>query len=124
VNIMFGELAAAHAYIGSGLLRPLAVSSERRNPALPNVPTVSEVLPGFVVTSWWATVAPPGTPGAVTSKLSSTIAETLKQPDVAARLAEMSMVATGSTPGELAAFMQQERERWGNVIRVSGAKAE
>jgi tripartite-type tricarboxylate transporter receptor subunit TctC len=124
VNIMFGELAAAHPYIGPGLLRPLAVSSEKRNPALPDVPTVSEALPGFVVTSWWAMVAPPGTAGAITGKLSAAIAEVLKQPDVAARLADMSMLATGSTPAELAAFMQQERERWGNVIRISGAKAE
>jgi tripartite-type tricarboxylate transporter receptor subunit TctC len=124
VNIMFGELAAAHPYIGSGMLRPLAVSSEQRNPSMPDVPTVSEVLPGFVVTSWWAMVAPPGTPPAIVNKLSAAIAETLKQPDVAARLVDMSMVGTGSTPAELASFMQQERERWGNVIRTSGARAE
>jgi tripartite-type tricarboxylate transporter receptor subunit TctC len=124
VNIMFGELAAAHPYIGSGMLRPLAVSSEKRNPSMPDVPTVSEVLPGFVVTSWWAVVAPPRTPPAIANKLSAAIAETLKQPDVAARLVDMSMVRTGSTPAELASFMQQERERWGNVIRASGARAE
>jgi tripartite-type tricarboxylate transporter receptor subunit TctC len=124
VNIMFGELAAAHPYIGSGMLRPLAVSSEQRNPSMPDVPTVSEVLPGFVVTSWWAMVAPPGTPPAIVNKLSAAIAETLKQPDVASRLVDMSMVGTGSTPAELASFMQQERERWGNVIRTSGARAE
>jgi tripartite-type tricarboxylate transporter receptor subunit TctC len=124
VDIMFGELAAAHAYIRSGLLRALAVSSERRNPAMPDVPTASEALPGFVVTSWWAVVAPPGTPPEITGKLSAAIADVLKQPDVAARLTEMSMVATGSTPAELATFMRQERERWGNVIRASGAKAE
>jgi tripartite-type tricarboxylate transporter receptor subunit TctC len=124
VDIMFGELAAAHSHIRSGLLRALAVSSEKRNPAMPDVPTASEALPGFVVTSWWAMVAPPGTPPAIANKLSAAVAEVLKQPDVAARLVEMSMVATGSTPAELAAFMQQERERWGNVIRASGAKAE
>jgi tripartite-type tricarboxylate transporter receptor subunit TctC len=124
VNIMFGELAAAHPYIGSGMLRPLAVSSEQRNPSMPDVPTVSEVLPGFVVTSWWAMVAPPGTPPAIVNKLSAAIAETLKQPDVAARLVDMSMVGTGSTPAELASFMQQERERWGKVFRTSGARAE
>jgi tripartite-type tricarboxylate transporter receptor subunit TctC len=124
VDIMFGELAAAHSYVRSGLLRALAVSSDKRNPAMPDVPTASEALPGFVVTSWWAMVAPPGTPPAITNKLSAAVAEVLKQPDVAARLVEMSMVATGSTPAELAAFMRQERERWGNVIRASGAKAE
>jgi tripartite-type tricarboxylate transporter receptor subunit TctC len=124
VGLMFGELAAAHTYVGSGLLRPLAVSSARRNPALPDVPTVSEVLPGFVVTSWWAMVAPPRTPAAIADKLSDAIAGALRQPDVAARLADMSMVATGSAPAELAAFMHEERERWGRVIRTSGARAE
>jgi tripartite-type tricarboxylate transporter receptor subunit TctC len=68
VDIMFGELAAAHSHIRSGLLRALAVSSEKRNPAMPDVPTASEALPGFVVTSWWAMVAPPGTPPAIANK--------------------------------------------------------
>jgi tripartite-type tricarboxylate transporter receptor subunit TctC len=124
VDLMFGELAAAHSYLRSGLLRALAVSSEQRNPAMPDVPTASEALPGFVVTSWWAAVAPPGTPREITDKISAAIAEALKQPDVAARLTEMSMVARGSTPAELGTFMQQERERWGSVIRTSGAKVE
>jgi tripartite-type tricarboxylate transporter receptor subunit TctC len=124
VDIMFGELAPAHEFIRSGMLRALAVSSERRNPLMPDVPAASEVLPGFVVTSWWAMVAPPATPPAITDKVSAAIAEILKQADVATRLADMSMVATGSTPAELSSFMQQERERWGNVIRASGAKAE
>jgi len=124
VDIMFGELAPAHQYVRDGTLRALAVSSAERNPSLPEVPTVTEVLPGFVVTSWWAMAAPPGTLPAVADRLSAAIAEILKLPDVATRLSDMSMVATGSTPSELAKFMASERERWGNVIRMSGAKAE
>jgi tripartite-type tricarboxylate transporter receptor subunit TctC len=124
VDIMFGELAPAHQYVRNGTLRALAVSSAERNPSLPEVPTVAALLPGFVVTSWWAMAAPPATPSAVADKLSAAIAEVLRLPDVATRLADMSMVATGSTPAELAKFMASERERWGNVIRMSGAKAE
>jgi len=124
VDIMFGELAPAHQYVSNGKLRALAVSSAERNPLLADVAAVTEVLPGFDVTSWWAMAAPPGTPSAIADRLSATIAEVLKLPDVAARLADMSMVATGSTPAELAKFMAGERERWGNVIRASGAKAE
>jgi tripartite-type tricarboxylate transporter receptor subunit TctC len=124
VDMMFGELAPAHQYVRSGVLRAFAVSSEKRNPTMPDVPTVAEALPGFVVTSWWAMVAPPATPPAIANRLSAAIAEALRQPDVAARLADMSMVETGSTPARLASFMSEERERWGNVIRTSGAKAE
>ena len=124
VDIMFGELAAADPYIRSGKLRALAVSSEKRNPSLPNVSTMSEALPGFVVTSWWAMVAPPGTPSAIANNLSSAIAESLKQPDFARRLVDLSMVATGSTPAELGLFIKQESKRWGEVIRAAGVQAQ
>jgi tripartite-type tricarboxylate transporter receptor subunit TctC len=69
-------------------------------------------------------VAPPGTPVAIANKWSSAISDVLKMPDVAARLREMSMIPAGGTPQEMAQFMQEERERWGGVIRASGAKAE
>lgn len=124
VDIMFGELAAADPYIRSGKLRALAVSSEKRNPSLPNVSTMSEALPGFVVTSWWAMVAPPGTPSAIANNLSSAIAESLKQPDFARRLVDLSMVATGSTPAELGLFIKQESKRWGEVVRAAGVQAQ
>ena len=124
VDMMFGELAAADPYIRSDKLRALAVSSEKRNPSLPNVPTMSEALPGFVVTSWWAIVAPPGTPSAIANTLSSAIAESLKQPDFARRLVDLSMVATGSTPAELGLFIKQESKRWGEVIRAAGVQAQ
>lgn len=124
VDMMFGELAAADPYIRSDKLRALAVSSEKRNPSLPNVPTMSEALPGFVVTSWWAIVAPPGTPSAIANSLSSAIAESLKQPDFARRLVDLSMVATGSSPAELGLFIKQESKRWGEVIRAAGVQAQ
>ena len=124
VDMMFWELAAADPYIRSDKLRALAVSSEKRNPSLPNVPTMSEALPGFVVTSWWAIVAPPGTPSAIANSLSSAIAESLKQPDFARRLVDLSMVATGSTPAELGLFIKQESKRWGEVIRAAGVQAQ
>lgn len=124
VDMMFGELAAADPYIRSDKLRALAVSSEKRNPSLPNVPAMSEALPGFVVTSWWAIVAPPGTTPAIANSLSSAIAESLKQPDLARRLVDMSMVATGSTPAELGLFIKKEGKRWGDVIRAAGVQAQ
>lgn len=124
VDLMFSELAPSLPYIQSGQLRALAVSSDKRLAVLPGIPTVSEVLPGFVVTSWWAIVAPPGTPAAIADKLSSGIGEVVREPEVAKRLTDLSMVPKGSTPGELATFIKEEAERWGNVIRISGAKAQ
>ena len=124
VDIMFGELAPAFPHVQAGKLKALAVSGDKRVAAMPNVPTVNEVLPGFVVTSWWGIVAPPDTPPAIANRISAAVGEIMKQPDVAARLDGMSMVSTGSTAAEFSKFIAAEAERWGNVIRISGAKAQ
>ncbi len=124
VDLMFGELAPSYQYIQSGQLRALAVSSEKRIANLPNVPAVAEVVPGFTVTSWWAIVAPPGMPPDLTGKISAAVGEVMKQPEVTKRLTEMSMVSTGSNPTELSKFVKEEAERWGKVIRTTGAKAQ
>jgi tripartite-type tricarboxylate transporter receptor subunit TctC len=122
VDLMFAELASAHQYIQSGQLRALAVSSDKRIANLPDVPAVSEVLPGFFVTSWWAIVAPPGMAPELTNKISAAVGEVMRQPDVTKRLTEMSMVSTGSSPAELSKFIAEEAELWGKVIRTTGAK--
>jgi tripartite-type tricarboxylate transporter receptor subunit TctC len=124
VDLMFGELASAYQYIESGQLRVLAVSSDKRIANLPDIPTVSEVLPGFFVTSWWAIVAPPGMSPELTNKISAAIGEVMKQADVTKRLTEMSMVSTGSNPADLSKFINEEAERWGKVIRTTGSKAQ
>jgi tripartite-type tricarboxylate transporter receptor subunit TctC len=124
VDIMFGELAPSLPHVQSGKLKALAVSGDKRTAALPDVPTVNEVLPGFVVTSWWGIVGPPGMPPALTARISSAVGEVMKQADVTKRLTDMSMVSTGSSSAEFAKFISAEAERWGNVIRVSGAKAQ
>jgi tripartite-type tricarboxylate transporter receptor subunit TctC len=124
VDMMFTEVSAAGPYIRDGKLRALAVGSEKRNPLLPDVASLSETLPGMVVMTWYGMVAPPGTPAAISSKLSTTVAEVLKQPDAAKRLQDLSVVGIANTPAEMATFMKQERERWGKVVRQTGAKAE
>jgi tripartite-type tricarboxylate transporter receptor subunit TctC len=124
VDMMFVELSSVLPQLSASKLRPLAVGGERRSPLLPGIPAMSEVLPGFVALTWFGMVAPPGTPAAIVNKLSAAIAQTLQQPDVAKRLLGMSVDAIGSTPAEMALFLRQERERWGKVIRATGATAE
>ena len=124
VDLMFFNLASCLPQIRDGRLRALAVLSERRVAALPDVPAMSEILPGFVSVAWFGVVAPPKTPAPIAEKLSAAIAETLKLPDVAKRLAELSAEPIGSTPAEMATFMKEESERWGKVIRSAGVKVD
>ena len=91
---------------------------------MPEVPTVSESLPGFVSVTWFGLVAPPKTPQAIANQLATTIAEGLKQPEIAKRLAGINIEAGGGTPAEMTQFMKQESERWGNVIRATGMTVE
>jgi tripartite-type tricarboxylate transporter receptor subunit TctC len=124
VDMMFANLASALSLIRSGQLRAIGVASEKRNAFLPGIPTMSEVLPGFVSETWIGMVAPPKTPQEIATKISAAIAEALKLPDVAKGIADLSADPVGSTPAEMAVFVKQEGERWGSVIRSAGAKAD
>lgn len=124
VQIMFTEISGVLPLIRAGKVRALAVGSEKRTASLPNVPAMSELIPGFVSKSWQGMVAPAGTAAPIAQTLSAAIAEALKHPDVSRPIAQSSLDPMGSTPAELAAFIREERERWGKVIRATGAKAE
>ena len=124
VSMLFGEIATAGPHIRSGKLRALGVGSEKRSALMPDLPSVSEVLPGFYSVTWWGMVAPAGTPTGTAGFVSAAVAEALKQPDVNKRLLDLSIEGAGSTPTELARYMQREREYWGKIIRMSGARAD
>jgi tripartite-type tricarboxylate transporter receptor subunit TctC len=124
VDMMFIELSTVLAHIKARTLRAFAVGSERRNQFLPDVPAMAEVLPGFQASTWFGMVAPPATPPGIVDKLSSAISVAIHEPDAAKRLVDMSADAIGDTPAEMTVFLRQERERWGRMIRATGAKAE
>jgi tripartite-type tricarboxylate transporter receptor subunit TctC len=125
VDMMMLDLGSVLPHVRAGKLRALAVLTEKRNPALPDVPALSELLPGFVVSPWWGMVAPPKTPAAIREKISVAVAAVLKLPEVAKRLTEMgNLQAVGSTPADMAQFLRIERERWGSLIRAIGATAD
>jgi len=124
VDMMFDNLGNALGPVTGGRLKALAVGARTRIPALPDVPAMAELFPGFLSTTWFAIVAPPKTPPEIAAKLSSTISGILAQPDVARRFADLSSTPVGSTPEETAAFIKEEQERWQRVITAAGIKPE
>jgi tripartite-type tricarboxylate transporter receptor subunit TctC len=124
VELMFDNLGVTLAHVRAGKLKALAVCGERRVASLPDVPAMNEIYPGFVSVAWFGVVAPPKTPAAIAEKLSAAIVETLKLPDVAARLANLSAEPIASTPAGMAAIMKTDTERWRAVIRAAGVKPE
>jgi len=108
--------------VKSGQLRLIAVGTDKRMAALPDVPTIAETLPGFASSAWFAVVAPPKTPRAIVERISADIAEAIRSPDVAKRLDELSAEPVGSNPDAATRFMREESERWGGVIKAAGVK--
>ena len=124
VDLLFDNLGSAAALIKSGNLKAIAVGSERRNAFLPDLPSLSEAVPGFRSVTWFAIVAPPGTPAGIAEKLSAAIARILKTADVTNRFRDLYATPIGSSPADTAAFFAQERERWRSVIVSAGIKVE
>ena len=121
VDLTFSELGNVLQHVRAHKLRALAVGSEKRNPALPDVPAMSELLPGFASATWSGLVAPAGTPPAIVQRLFTTLAQSFKQAEATKRVMEMSnLEAVVSTPEEMAHQMKSERERWSKVIREIG----
>jgi tripartite-type tricarboxylate transporter receptor subunit TctC len=124
IDLMFDNLGLTLPHVKSGRLRVLAVASEKRVASLPEVPAMSEILPGFTSVAWFGIVAPPKTPAPIAEKLSAAVAEAIRQPDVAKRLAALSAEPVGDTPAEMAAFMRLDGERWRSVIEAAQVKAD
>ncbi len=124
IDIMIDNLGNVMDYIKGGQLKLIATTSDARLPQFPDVPTVAETLAGVTHTDWLAVVAPQKTPPAIAMKLSQSIAEILKLPDVAPRLEILQLTAVGSTPAEAAKMIAQESERWRQVIVAAGLKAQ
>jgi tripartite-type tricarboxylate transporter receptor subunit TctC len=124
VDIMFDNLGVSLALVKGGQLKLLAVGTEKRMASLPDVPTIAESLPGFTSSAWFAVVAPARTPPKIAAKVSRDIAEAVKDPVVAQRLAELSAEVVGSDPQGAAKFMREEVERWSKVIKSAGVKLE
>jgi tripartite-type tricarboxylate transporter receptor subunit TctC len=121
VALLFATSVGVASHIGTGRLRLLATCGERRAAAFPGTPTMIESgLPGVVVTGWGGTLAPAGTPREIIEKVQRNVALHLRGADLRERLGSMGSDAIGSTPGEFAAFLRSETEKFERVSKVAG----
>ena len=123
VDLTFFAFSTALRHTKAGKLRAIAVGGAKRNPQAPDVPSIAEVLPGYSAASWTALVAPPNTPAPVVQKLTATITEIVRMPEVQKRLVEAGDEPADMTPAQMAAFLREERQRWGTLIKDLGIEA-
>jgi tripartite-type tricarboxylate transporter receptor subunit TctC len=122
VDLMFDNLGVSLAQVRAGRLKALAVCGEKRVAALPGVPAMAEIYPGFISIAWFGVVAPPRTSASVAEQAAAAILEALRDADVQRRLGELSAEPLGMGPAQMASFLGEERSRWQNAIRLAGVK--
>jgi len=117
-QVIFADLATAHAGMQSGKLRTLAVTTLKRVPRLPDVPTIDESgVPGYDVATWIGAFAPAGTPKAIVDKIEAAIKQALATPDVKAKLEALSMEARSGASAELRAVLADDMGKWGRLVK-------
>ena len=124
IAIMFDNMPSAIQHVRSGKLRPLAVTTAKRSPELPDVPTVAEAgVPGYEATSWFGLFAPAKVPADVQAKLHAAIIKVLQKPDVIKKIADQGGEVVTESQAEFAKFIAAENEKWKKVVKTSGATA-
>ncbi|CAG9179956.1 tripartite tricarboxylate transporter substrate binding protein [Cupriavidus respiraculi] len=122
IGLMFDNLPSSYQHVKAGKLRALAVTSGKRSPALPDVPTVAEAgVPGYEATSWFALYATGGTPQAIVDRLNAEVVKILAMPEVKKQMDGQGAEPNPEKPAQLAAFMKAETAKWAKVVKASGA---
>jgi tripartite-type tricarboxylate transporter receptor subunit TctC len=124
LHVMFATVPASVEYIRGGKLRPLAVTTATRWQGLPDLPTVSDSLPGYGASGWQGIGAPKNTPPQIIDKLNQEINAGLADPKLTARLADLGGTVLAGSPADFGKFIADEAEKWGKVIRAANIKAE
>jgi tripartite-type tricarboxylate transporter receptor subunit TctC len=123
-HFMFNSMPAVYPLAKAGKLRAIAHGGARRSPAAPEVPTVAESIPGFQCGTWYALMAPAGTPPAIVARVNAEIVKLFADPPFAQRIMDQGQEPAAGTPVQLAAHMSDESRRWSGVIKQAGLKSE
>jgi len=124
VQVMIDPLPASIEFVRTGRLRPLAVTSEKRWPALPDVPTATEFIPGYLAESWYGAGVPRNTPTEIVDKLNREVNAGLADARIATRIVELGAYVVSGSPADFRQMVADEIEKWGKVVKASGARAE
>jgi tripartite-type tricarboxylate transporter receptor subunit TctC len=124
VQVLFEPLPASIEHIKSGKLHALAVTTAKRSEALPNLPTVSEFVPGYEASGWNGLCAPKSTPAEIIAKLNGAVTSSLGDPKIKARFADLGASTLAGSPMEFSKLIASETEKWAKVIRAANVKVE
>ena len=125
VDFFFVSYSSVLSFLQAGKVRTLAVTSPKRLPTLPDIPTMREAgFAGIELDAWFGLVAPAGTPDPVIAKLNAAFVQAVRDPDIVRQIVEQGAEPAGDTPAEFAAFIASETERFGKIVRAAGAKGE
>ena len=123
-QVYVGPLLSSIGYVRAGNLRALAVTTTTRSPVLPDIPTLSETLPGYEASTWYGIGAPKNTPAEIIKRLNTQVNASLADANFQARLANLGATVLPGSPADFAKLIADETEKWGKVIRMANIKAE
>jgi tripartite-type tricarboxylate transporter receptor subunit TctC len=124
VQVYFTPMSAAIEHIRAGKLRALAVTTEQRSPALPDIPAVAEFVPGYEASQWYGIGAPRNTPAEIVAKLNGEINAGLADAGMKAQFADLGETPLGGSSGDFAKLIAEQTEKWAQVVKFSGARAD
>ena len=124
VDFSFDNMATASANLQAGRTKPLAVTTLERSSFLPDVPPMNDTLPGFEIYTWWGLVGPAGLKPDVIKKVNTAVVAALKSDEVKARFAKLFAEPVATTPEGFASFMERERAKYKEIVKISGSRAD